>query len=589
MYSNIKSVQLLIALLKKYEIRDIILSPGGSDIPLIHSIEGDDFFTCHSVVDERSAAYYAMGVAQAKNRPAACICTSGSAVCNYVPGITEAYYQNVPVVAITADKNPYFQDQLETQKIEQRNMFNGVVKKAVDLPLIQVDDDVWLCERLINEALLELNHHGRGPVHINIPIVERTDVYDCAILPEVRRIRRITSVDEKSIWKKYAQLLKGRKIMVVVGQNINFTEEDVAELNDFFAKTDSIYAVEHLSNLECRGTVYTYPLTEMCNLAAIEGLKPDIVISVGNNLSAYNLKQYLRVNSKSMQNWLVTESGQVRDAYKCLTDIFECSVSDFLGHLLPELAEETENEHNYFHAWENALSKLELPQFEFSNFYVGMKLADSIPEGSLLHLAILNSTRIMQFFKLAPGVKTFSNVGTLGIDGCFSTFAGQAAVTEGLAYLVIGDLSFFYDMNAAGLRSIGSNVRVIMLNNGGGSEFHFFMGKKKIPTIDSYICAEHKKSAEGWIRSLGYDYYSASSKEEFDSVVGVLARESDKPVFLEVFTDMEEDAIKTQEFYSANGAKYCVKQTMVKSIARAVLSEKQINKVKKAWHAIKDN
>ena len=176
MYSNHKSVQILLSLMKKFDIRDVVLSPGGSDIPLIHSIETDDFFTCYSVVDERSAAYYAMGVAQEKSRPVACICTSGTAVCNYVPGITEAHYQNVPVLAITADKNPYYQDQLETQKIKQNNIFTDVVKKSVDLPVVQSADDEWLCNRLVNEALLELNHHGTGPVQINIPIVGLTHI-----------------------------------------------------------------------------------------------------------------------------------------------------------------------------------------------------------------------------------------------------------------------------------------------------------------------------------------------------------------------------------------------------------------------------
>ena len=134
MNSSFRSVQILIDLLKQYEIKDIVLSPGGSDIPLIHSIETDAYFTCYSVVDERSAAYFAMGVAQQKNRPAACVCTSGTAVCNYLPGITEAFYQSVPVLAITADKNPYYQGQLEIQKIEQTHIFDGVIKKSVSLP-----------------------------------------------------------------------------------------------------------------------------------------------------------------------------------------------------------------------------------------------------------------------------------------------------------------------------------------------------------------------------------------------------------------------------------------------------------------------
>ncbi|NBL01026.1 MAG: 2-succinyl-5-enolpyruvyl-6-hydroxy-3-cyclohexene-1-carboxylic-acid synthase, partial [Erysipelotrichia bacterium] len=335
MYSNIRSVQILIALLKSNGIQHIVLSSGGSDIPLIHSLETDAYFSCYSVVDERSAAYFALGLAQASNKTTACICTSGSAVCNYLPGITEAFYQNAPVLAITADKNPYFQGQLEIQKIDQTNIFNGVVKKAVSLPLIRNEDDEWLCNRLVNEALLALTHHGKGPVHINIPIVESTDKYDCITLPKERVIRLINSNSEDNSWKKYAEKLASFKhIMVVVGQNVQFFPDDIKILNMFFKKYNCIFAVEHLSNLECNGRVFTYPITEMHGSGSLKNLLPDIVISIGNNLSAYQLKPLLRKNFKNLENWLINDSGEVRDAYKCLTEIFECSVIEFFTKMV---------------------------------------------------------------------------------------------------------------------------------------------------------------------------------------------------------------------------------------------------------------
>ena len=193
----------------------------------------------------------------------------------------------------------------------------------------------------------------------------------------------------------------------------------------------------------------------------------------------------------------------------------------------------------------------------------------------------------MQFFKLAKGVRCYSNVGALGIDGCFSTFAGHAASTDKLAFFVTGDLSFFYDMNAAGLRSIGSNVRVILLNNGGGSEFQFFMGKKNIPTIDSYICAEHEKIAAGWIKSLGYDYYLASTKEELDSVIDKFGKPSERPMFLEVLTDMGEDADKTNAFYDKYRGGSSAKSEIT-SMIKGVLSDKQYNKLKRIMKILKE-
>ena len=586
MNSSFRSVQIVVDLLKQFHIYDVVLSPGGSDIPLIHSIETDPAFTCHSVVDERSAAYFALGMAQQKGTPVACVCTSGTAVCNYVPGITEAFYQNVPVLAITADKNPYFQGQLETQKIEQTTMFQGVIKKSVSLPLIHSEEDEWLCNRLVNEALLELTHHGTGPVQINVPLVGRTDLYnDDKIAPE-RKVDIVDIHTSEDAWKEYAKkIASAHRVMVVVGQNVSFKDEDYALLDELFKRSNCIFSIEHLSNLECNGCVNTYPVSEMRGGDGLSKLTPDLVISIGNNLAAYNLKPFLRLHYKKMENWLITESGNFRDAYKSLSTIFEMTISDFLRKMIQEMPSAHSHAGEYYKEWMNEISTIMIPDFPFSNLYVASKVAKVIPANSILHLAILNSARVMQFFPLAKNVKTYCNVGGLGIDGCFSTFAGQAAATDELAYLIIGDLSFFYDMNAAGLRSIGPNVRVILLNNCGGSEFHFFIGKEKISSINDYISAEHTKVAAGWALSLGYEYYCASNKEEFDSVIQKFGEKSDKPMFLEVLTDMEEDAKLTKEFYSANVSQDT--KSKAKRLIKSMLSDEALRKVKNIIKTVK--
>lgn len=582
MYSNIKSVQILISLLKQYGVKEIVLSPGGSDIPLIHSIETDKDFNCYSVVDERNATYFAMGLAQEKDTYVACICTSGTAICNYLPGVTEAYYQDVPILVITADKNPYFQGQLETQKIDQMNTFTNVVKKSVDLPLVRSEDDEWLCNRLINEALLELNHHGTGPVHINIPIIGDTSLYECKELPKVRKMNIVYDNLEKNLWNEYSKILSSKKrIMVVIGQNVNFSESDIKNLNCFFEKYNCIFAVEHLSNVECEGKIYTYPITEMEGLT--ENLLPDLVISIGNNLAAYKLKPFLRANYKKMENWYITSSGRVRDAYKSLTTIFEMSVSSFFENIC-KYSTDTKNNLSYYNEWKKIESFINIPDVELSNMYVAKSLAETIPENSILHLAILNSTRTMQYFKLNKNIHTYSNVGALGIDGCLATFVGQSVANDKLSYLVIGDLSFFYDMNAAALRSIKNNVRIILLNNGGGSEFHFFMGKEKIPTINKHISAEHNHVAEGWIKSLNYDYYAVNNKEELDSIMPILGKKSEKPIFVEVFTDMELDAKRINNIYKENEInilKNIDKKKYIKKVVKNVIPSDAKKKIKK--------
>ncbi|MBO4308711.1 MAG: 2-succinyl-5-enolpyruvyl-6-hydroxy-3-cyclohexene-1-carboxylic-acid synthase [Clostridia bacterium] len=579
MYSNIRSIQILVSLLKQNDIKEIVISPGGSDIPLIHSIEKDPFFNCYSVVDERSAAYFALGVSLQKQCVVACICTSGTAVCNYLPGITEAWYQSRPVLAITCDKNPYYQNQLETQKIEQTKVFDGVVKKSVSLPVIKDEEDEWLCNRLINEALLELDHHGSGPCHINVPITQRYDIYDCEKLPTERKIDLISfsKIDFNSI---HENLVGYKRIMVVVGQNVNFDKKMISNFEKFFNRYKCFFSIETLSNINCEGCINTYPLTET---RLSSNLLPDLVISIGNNLAAYGLKPFLRNGYKSICNWLISENGNVRDAYKCLTRIYECSVAEFFDGLM-SLEKNDKNDMLYYNLWKSQIDKFILPEFEFSNLYVAKGLSQIVPENSVLHTAILNSTRVMQFFNLNNNVMAYSNVGALGIDGCLSTFAGQAASTNELAYLLIGDLSFFYDMNAAGLRNISKNVRIILINNGGGGEFHFFVGKEKIPEINDYISAKHSKIAAGWVVSLGYDYYFATCKEEFDNAIEKFSHESDKPMFLEVFTDMEFEANNTNKFYNQNRNQ--VGNPVVNSLSK-LFSSKQKERIKKILSFLK--
>jgi len=391
MNSSFRSIQILIDLMKQNEIKDVVLSPGGSDIPLIHSIETDEYFTCYSVVDERSAAYFAMGVAQQKKRPCACVCTSGTAVCNYLPGITEAFYQSAPVLAITADKNPYYQGQLEIQKIEQSHVFDGVIKKSVELPVIQNAEDEWLCNRLVNEALLELKHHGTGPVHINVPVVGRTDLYDEKQLPLERKMSIVDWEDDAAVWADYARkLAEAKRVLFVIGQNVDFDERCIGLLNQIYKRCNCIFSVEHLSNLTCDGCIHTYPVSEINGATSLENLVPTLVISVGNNLSAYNLRPFLRRHYKEMENWLITRSHDVRDAYKCLTTIFETQFANFLSKMLELMPETSTNDGEYKAAWERELAKITVPEFSFSNMYVGKKLAEVIPENSVLHLAILN-------------------------------------------------------------------------------------------------------------------------------------------------------------------------------------------------------
>ena len=200
MYTELKTYQLIIALLKKYNIKHCVLSAGSRNVPFVHSVEEDDFFKCYSVVDERSAGYFALGLAQETNEPVVISCTSSTATCNYWPAVAEAYYQGVPIIVLTSDRNPSMLGQWEDQMIDQVGMYDRHVKKSVNLPIINDVDDEYYCERLLNEALLELNHNGTGPIHINVPMKSYNNSFNIKTLPEVKKIERITLESTEEIW-----------------------------------------------------------------------------------------------------------------------------------------------------------------------------------------------------------------------------------------------------------------------------------------------------------------------------------------------------------------------------------------------------
>lgn len=586
MYSRLKNVQILIALLKQHGIRKAVVSPGGASIPIVRSMENDPFFQLFSVVDERSAAYFALGIAQIAEEPVAVVCTSGTAVCNYLSGANEAFYQRVPLVFITADRHPYLYQQLETQKINQDDIFKDVTKKKVTLPSIHTDDDYWYCQRLVNEALLALNHHGAGPVHINIPTAPLDAPDFCAEpeLPAVRAISRITATSPDSDWQSVVNQLAGAKrILVVFGQALGYSSFELELIKKFCCKFNCALSAEHLSNLHLEEAMVTYRISETCDDRVLDSLLPDIVISLGDNFSAARLKSHFRSRRGQFAHWVIDETGNLKDVFKSLSIVFECSPSMFFCNLVHHAPEGIVNDCNYKKQWEYALCKAQVPELPFSNVFIVQQFAECIPPNSLLHLAILTSTRLMHFFSLKEKIQVFSNIGALGIDGTMSTFLGQAAVSDKLCFLLIGDLSFFYDMNSIGIRHISNNVRILMMNNNGACEFHFGFGKRAFPRIDENIGVRHSATAKAWVESRGFHYVSASSETELACALDGFAKPSDQPIFVEAFTDMEQDADLIKAFYkkirdSQDGSKKSF-MGKAKQLTQQMLGDKATEKI----------
>ncbi|MCK9613973.1 MAG: 2-succinyl-5-enolpyruvyl-6-hydroxy-3-cyclohexene-1-carboxylic-acid synthase [Candidatus Omnitrophica bacterium] len=583
MYTSKKNVQILIALLKEYGITHFVLSPGTRNVPFVYSVENDPFFTCYSVVDERSAAFFAMGLAQELNRPVGISCTSATATANYLSAVTEAFYQKVPLLILTGDRDPYLLGQMEDQQIKQFGMYADVVKKQVNLPLVRNDEDFWYCERLVNEALLELEHRGKGPVHINIPIVSHEKSFSEPCLPTVKAIRRIgLSKNTELCRRKISELKSTKKILVVCGQRWNLNPEEEVYIEEFFSKYNCVIATDHMSNLNCSGNLKLFLAAETISADKLDELTPDILISFGGNFIANGFKAKFR--SKKVKHWLVNEDGSIVDVFKNLTDIYECTSSEFFKFFVGNAGEDAKNDMGYYEQWKQQVSQLIFPEMPFSAYSVIKEFAGRVPDNSILHLSILNSIRICNYFDIPKNVKTYANLGAHGIDGSMSTFLGQSVVSDKLSFLVVGDLSFLYDMNSVRIKHIKSNVRILLVNNRGGSEFYINTGKKNSPNLDLHTAAKHDVRVQGWVESLGFKYLSAESEKEYLSQLDAFfVRESERPVVFEVFTDTQTDADAIHALYKANaksGAELSVKNKLKEGI-KDILGESGVKKIRK--------
>jgi len=587
MYSNLKHIQLLVSMLKTRGIANIVISPGNSHNAIVRSLENDAYFKTYNIIDERSAAFFAIGLCQEMNVPIALCCTAGTAVSNYLSGVTEAHRRKLPLVVITADKNPYYLGQDEDQMIDQVSMLEKVIKYTCTTPIIKDSKDEWYCSRILNEAYLEMNHHGKGPVQINVPIEEGKlaigYTFTSKSLPIFNLINRLDLLKKEDVEKitSIFRQLKDKKILFLCGQDYHIEKEEVKLIESVFSKYNCIFATDKLSNIYGTG-IMQISKAALYHKRNIESLVPDIVISIAGN-TALDFKFSLKNPKYSFKHWIINDDGKIADPFKKLSMVFEGSTVEFL-RAMDSTVEEKIDSHSYFDLWKKENDKFQIPDFEFSNLYAVKALMNKIPLNSILNLGNSTTIRIAQFFNLDESVQVYCNRGVNGIDGNLSTFIGQSAATDKLSFLIIGDLSFFYDMNGMWNRYVGKNVRIMLINNEGASLFHFNQGLQQYPTLNENVAAEHFTTAKGWIESLGIKYLCARKKEEFEECIEeFLSDSSEGPVFFEVFTHKDEDARLQHEFYDMNQAPVEGSEKMkqvFKKAAYSVLGQDMIHKIK---------
>lgn len=583
MYTELKSYQIIISLLKKYSIRHCVLSAGSRNVPFVHSVEEDPYFHCYSVVDERSAGYFALGLAQELNEPVVISCTSSTATCNYWPPVAEAFYQGVPIVVLTSDRDPAMLGQWEDQMIDQVGMYDRHVKKSVNLPIVENKKDFWWCQRLVNEALMELDHHGKGPVHINVPMESYNISFNVKNLPYVTKIDRLEPNKDLDLWNsKIEKLICAKRILVICGQNSSVPDELKVEMEKFFNSYNAAISVEYMSNLFCEGAINTFTCWDTRYVTEKKFLEfiPDIVISFGGNIMS-GVKEMLKKNCGKFEHWLIQEDGRVVDLFMSLTTIFECLPEQFFSYVNQKKDKTMTNDRIYYNAIKEYSESVIYPNFEYSNVYVIKSIVESIPSNSMLHLSINGAIRITNYSKLKPNIKIYANIGTHGIDGCMSSFLGQASVRSGLAFLVIGDLAFFYDMNSIRIRHLGKNVRILLINNEGGEEF-YYNGMWQNEASDLHTTARHHTKAEGWVKECGIKYIAVHSKDELESAKRIFFDESlGQPVLIEAFTEMAHDSKVLYDFYALSKP-VDVKQKG-KEIIKEVIGQEAAKKIKKLF------
>lgn len=535
-------IKLLASLLRDYGIKHIVLSPGGRDVPLIRMFEyNEGAFVLHRVTDERSAAYYAMGIATQLRQPVACVCTSGTAASNFLPAITEAYYTGIPLIAITADRYGVYLNQGEDQTIPQKRIFEGVVKKEISLPEAGGRQAEYQSRRDISECILESTHNGFGPVHINVPVeniavgVNFPREY-WKLLPFTHpHILRVGFNDgDAEMYKWVDSLKKSPRILIVFGQNAQLSQKEKDDIELFASKYNCVIVTDHISNLHSEFAVQPFNMLLAISQQEFDKeLAPDIVISVGGKrLMNDPLTFKIRGSSKPIRHWSVMPDGKVKDFYFHCTSVIESTQKQFF-RWFANRAGDISNDRIYFNKWKECVDKSSAPHVDkFNAHYIQGKFLPLIPAQSILHLGVGQSFYDCRRHKIDSSVSVYCNMGTNGIDGCTSTFLGQCVVApqDKLCFLLVGDLSFFYDMNSIWNKPLTNNIRILMVNNNGSG----LLRSHNLRAVTSV----HNTVAEGWVKSTGFEYMCAHSQKEFDMLLPYfISNKSQKALFFEVFCD----------------------------------------------------
>lgn len=574
-YTAERAQQILIQLLKEHGIKRIIASPGTTNLTFVASVQGDSFFEIYSSVDERSAAYMACGMAAETGEPVVITCTGATASRNYMPGLTEAYYSKLPVLAVTANSGVQNKGHLIAQQLDRSSQPVDVARMSVDIPVVKDDTDAWLANVNINKAILALSHNGGGPAHINISTTYCKD-FSVRELPAQRVINRI------SAFGKFPPI-EG-KIAIFVGRHKPFSKKETELVERFCESHDAVVFGDHSS--EYYGRYFVSYSAVLMQRMPTDTRNMDILIHIGEVSGDY---PSMGLRPKAV--WRVSPDGEIKDTFHKLRYVFEMPEEVFFknyggcGH-----AGKTDYYRQCMEEYRNVESLI--PELPFGNIWIARHLSVGMPAGSEVHLGILNTLRSWNLFQTSADVTFRCNVGGFGIDGIMSTTLGASLINPSKLYFcIIGDLAFFYDLNSIANRHVSDNLRILLINNGRGTEFTNFghLGHMLGADADSFVAAagHYGKKSKSLVRhfaeDLGFEYLSASDKRTFKDKCGRFLAplsETPAPLLFEVFMESGDESDALETMYNILVPEPSQKRKIVEAV-KSVVGESAVGVIKK--------
>lgn len=534
-YSNARNVQIVIALMKAHGVKKVVASPGATDMPIVASMQQDPYFEMYSSIDERSAAYIACGMAAESGEPVAITCTGATSSRNYMPGLTEAYYRQLPVLAITCSRSNANIGHYVDQVTDRTQLPSDVVMESVQAQSIHCPEDEWDVMVKVNKAMIGLTRNGGGPTHINLVTASSSNFAVKEIAP-VRKISLYQKEDE------FPEVPQG-KVGVFVGAHEKWSDELTVAVDNFCEVYNAMVICDPTSNYKGK---YRILMPLLCEQAKEEvcGEQLDLMIQIGF------VSSMLFKKAKVM--WRVAKDGVVRDTFRKTNSIFHMSELDFFTKIIEGKGKKENTVYSeYKERYETLLHSL--PELPFSNIWVAQQLSGQLPENSVLHLGIRNSLRSWGYFDIPNSVLSYCNTGGFGIDGGISSLIGASMVNkQSLFFGVFGDLLFFYDMNSLGNRDIKPNLRIIVINNGLGQEFKnvsfpgsLLLGEDidKFTAAKGHFACQSRTLVKDYAENLGFEYLTASNKEEFAKVYKrfITKEVTERPMLFEIFTNTKDE------------------------------------------------